>query len=74
MQVAIAIPAQLHATDFARPDVPDPTKKNDAQARNSTQTGRFHTVAVINVDTIPNTPTLIDSAVAFDILASQWWW
>jgi hypothetical protein len=67
--VAIAIPVQLHATDFSRPDNPEPTKKNDAHARNSTQTGNAQTVAVIQVESMPNTPTLIDNAVALDIRA-----
>src|SRR5882757_3684662 len=62
----MAIPVQLHATDLSNPVQPEPTKKKDAHARNSTQTGRFHIVAVNRVDSSPNTPTLIDSAVALD--------
>jgi hypothetical protein len=60
------MPAQLHATDFTNPAQPDPTKKNEAHARNSTHTGSGHIVAVNHVDTAPKKPTLIDNAVTLD--------
>ncbi|BBZ79212.1 hypothetical protein MANY_45490 [Mycolicibacterium anyangense] len=66
----MAIPVQLQATDFSSPDSPEPTKKKDAQAKNSTQTGSFHTVAVMSVDTMPSTPTLTASEEIFDICES----
>src|SRR3954471_2318003 len=60
---AITTPTRFDDTDRTQPAIPPPTKKNDAQARNTTQMGTVMTSAVSATARPPRTPMLSVDAV-----------
>src|SRR3954466_433468 len=60
---AITTPTRFDDTDRIQPAIPPPTKKNDAQAKNTTQMGTVMTSAVSATASPPRTPMLSVDAV-----------
>src|SRR3954464_7642454 len=60
---AITTPTRFDDTDRIQPAIPPPTKKNDAQAKNTTQMGTVMTSAVSATASPPRTPILSVKAV-----------
>src|SRR3954449_538184 len=60
---AITTPTRFDDTDRTQPATPPPTKKNDAQAKNTTQMGTLMTSAVSATASPPRTPMLSVNAV-----------
>src|SRR5882757_1659587 len=56
-------PTRFDDTDRTQPAIPPPTKKNDAQAKNTTQMGTVMTSAVSATASPPRTPMLSVNAV-----------
>ncbi len=70
--MAITTPTRFDDTDRIQPAIPPPTKKNDAQAKNTTQMGTVMTSAVSATASPPRTPMLSVNAVRESMGSPPW--